>query len=139
MAAEPKTRPTQVSVEAFLDRAAKDERRKDCDTLLRMMKKATGAQPRMWGPSLVGFGSYRYKYPSGREGEWPITGFSPRKTDMTLYIMPGFTNYGELMGRLGRHKTGKSCLYIKRLADVDLEVLEELVTASVKAVKKAHG
>lgn len=139
MAAEPKTKPTQTSVKAFLDQAAKDERRKDCDVLVRMMKKATGAPPKMWGPSIVGFGSYRYKYPSGREGDWMLTGFSPRKGDMTLYIMPGFTNYGALMNKLGKHKTGKSCLYIKRLADVDVKVLEKLVTESVRHMKKAYG
>jgi hypothetical protein len=88
----------------------------------------------MWGPSIVGFGRYRYKYESGREGEWPITGFSPRKGDLTLYIIGGFDSFSDLMARLGKYKTGKSCLYIKRLSDVDAKVLKKLVQQSVKLV-----
>jgi hypothetical protein len=94
-----------------------------------VMKQATRAKPEMWGPSIVGFGSYRYPYGSGREGEWFLTGFSPRKQNLTLYIMPGFDRYRSLMDRLGRHTTGKSCLYVKRLSDLDLDVLKELVAA----------
>lgn len=95
------------------------------------MKEATGEQPRMWGSSIVGFGAYKYRYASGHEGEWPIIGFSPRKNDLTLYIMPGFADYTELMAKLGKHKTGKSCLYIKKLDDVELPVLKKLITKSV--------
>ncbi len=134
--AEPKTRQTEASVEAFLDRVDGDARRQDCLTLVRIMKQATGAEPRMWGSSIVGFGSYTYTYDSGRAGDWPLTGFAPRKQDLTLYIMPGFDSYGALLEKLGKHKTGKSCLYIKRLADVDLGVLKRLVSASVKAMRQ---
>ena len=100
--------------------------------MIDIMKDVTKEEPRMWGSSIVGFGRYRYKYESGREGEWMITGFSPRKSDLTLYIMGGFESFPDLMKRLGKHKTGKSCLYIKKLADVDLKVLRELVEKSVK-------
>lgn len=129
-----KTQPTDASVTAFLDRAAEGQRRADCQVLLEMMREATGAEPVMWGPSLVGFGRYHYKYASGREGEWLVTGFSPRKQDLTLYIMPGFARYESLMAKLGKHRTGKSCLYLKRLADVDLDVLRQLVGESVQAM-----
>ncbi len=127
-----KTQKTNASVTAFLKAVADDERRKDCQTLVRIMKRAVGAEPKMWGSSIVGFGHYHYKYASGREGDWFLAGFSPRKQDLTLYIMAGFDRYDALMGKLGKHKTGKSCLYLKRLADVDVAVLEELVSASVK-------
>lgn len=106
----------------------------DCAKLVEIMGRATGAEPRMWGPSIVGFGSYHYKYDSGREGDWFLTGFSPRKQALTLYIMAGFERYDDLMRRLGRHSTGKSCLYVRRLDDVDLDVLTELVQASVDHV-----
>jgi hypothetical protein len=129
--AELKTQPTDASVDEFLSRAAGGARRKDCDTLVAMMRAATGVEPRMWGTSMVGFGRYRYRYQSGREGEWPLIGFSPRKNDLTLYIMAGFERFDELMRRLGRYRTGMSCLYLKKLADVDLAVLQELIGASV--------
>lgn len=129
--AELKTKPTARNVEAFLQ-TVDPARREECLTLLRIMKKATGDQPTMWGPAIVGFGSYHYKYDSGREGDWFVAGFSPRKNDLTLYIMPGVDHYRPLLARLGPHKTGKSCLYIKRLADVDVTVLEDIVSASVK-------
>jgi hypothetical protein len=127
-----KTQKTNASVTAFLKSVADDDRRKDCQTLVRIMKRAVGAEPKMWGSSIVGFGHYHYKYASGREGDWFLTGFSPRKQDLTLYIMAGFDRYDALMAKLGKHKTGKSCLYLKRLADVDVAVLEELISASVK-------
>jgi hypothetical protein len=127
-----KTQKTNASVTAFLKSVADDDRRKDCQTLVRIMKRAVGAEPKMWGSSIVGFGHYHYKYASGREGDWFLAGFSPRKQDLTLYIMAGFDRYDALMGKLGKHKTGKSCLYLKRLADVDVAVLEELISASVK-------
>lgn len=107
-------------------------------TLLRIMKQATGAEPAMWGPSIVGYGRYHYKYASGREGDWFVAGFSPRKRDLTLYIVAGFERYEALMAKLGKHTTGKSCLYIKRLADVDLTVLEELIASSVKHMKQTQ-
>ena len=137
--AELKTTQTNASVEAFLGAIADDTRRQDCRTVLKIMKQATKAEPKMWGASMVGFGSYHYKYASGREGDWFLTGFSPRKTDLTLYIMTGFTRYDALMGKLGKYKTGKSCLYIKRLADIDLSVLEELIQESVKHVARANA
>jgi len=127
-----KTQRTAASVPAFLKSIADDDRRKDCQTLVRVMKRAVGAEPKMWGPSIVGFGHYHYKYASGRENDWFLAGFSPRKQDLTLYIMAGFDRYDALMTKLGKHKTGKSCLYVKRLADIDVAVLEELISASVK-------
>ncbi len=132
--AELKTKETTASVDAFLNKIADDERRADCRAVVDLMRAVTKEEPKMWGPSIVGFGRYRYKYESGRGGEWPITGFSPRKGDLTLYIMPGFDSSAELMARLGKHKTGKSCLYIKRLSDVDLKVLKKLVAQSVKSM-----
>ena len=130
--AELKTKPTQESVDDFLNKIADERRRNDCRVVLDLMAEATGAEPQMWGASIVGFGRYRYKYESGREGEWMVTGFSPRKSDLTLYIIPGFERFPDLMKRLGKHKTGKSCLYIKRLDDIDLDVLRELVAKSVE-------
>jgi hypothetical protein len=130
--AENKTQPTSESVTDFLNKVPDQVRRADCFAVLDIMKRATGEEPIMWGPAIVGFGRYRYKYESGREGEWMITGFSPRKGDLTLYIIHGFDKVGSLMKRLGKYKTGKSCLYIKKLADVDVVVLQELVAQSVK-------
>ena len=130
--AQLKTAPTGASVQAFLDAIPDEGRRADCRTLVKIMRAATGAKPRMWGPSIVGFGEYRFEYESGREGDWFLTGFSPRKQDLTLYVMAGFERYPALMKRLGRYRTGRSCLYLKRLADVDLKVLAELVEASVR-------
>jgi hypothetical protein len=103
-----------------------------------MMREATGNRAAMWGDSIVGFGKYAYTYASGRSGEWPITGFSPRKRELTLYIMPGFSKYERLMKKLGKHRTGKSCLYIKRLSDVDEGVLEELIRESVKRMREMY-
>lgn len=133
--AELKTKQTQASVSAFLDAVENEQRRADCRTVLNLMRAVTGEEPKMWGPSIVGFGSYHYKYASGREGDWFVAGFSPRKQDLTLYIMAGFDRYDELMAKLGKYKTGKSCLYLKRLSDVDLGVLRELVSASVEAMR----
>lgn len=130
--AELKTKKTNQSVEAFLDNVADEQMRQDCYVVLNMMKETTKAEPKMWGPSIVGFGSYHYKYKSGRAGDWFLAGFSPRKQNLTLYIMSGFSEYGELLERLGKHKTGVSCLYIKRLADVDLSVLKKMIEVSVK-------
>ena len=130
--AELKTKPTTESVSTFLNKVADKTRREDCFAVLEMMRDVTKEEPTMWGSSIVGFGRYRYKYESGREGEWPITGFSPRKGDLTLYIVPGFEIAPDLMKRLGKYKTGKSCLYIRKLADVDRKVLKQLIEKSVK-------
>ncbi|HEV2859962.1 MAG TPA: DUF1801 domain-containing protein [Pyrinomonadaceae bacterium] len=130
--AEQKTKPTGVGVEDFLGGVADERRRAECRAVRDIMAEATGAEPEMWGASIVGFGRRRYKYGSGREAEWMVTGFSPRKNDLTLYIMPGVEEFPEIMGRLGKCKTGKSCLYIKKLDDVDLNVLRELVKKSVE-------
>jgi hypothetical protein len=134
--AELKTRPTKVSIDTFLERIADEARRGDCRTLVRLMKRATGERPTMWGPSMVGFGSYHYRYASGHEGDCFLAGFAPRKRELTLYIMSGFDRYNALMARLGKFRTGKACLYVKRLDDIDLAVLEELVSASVKHLKQ---
>lgn len=134
-----KTKPTDASVSAYLDAIPDKARRADCRTILEMMQRITGEPARMWGKSMVGFGSYHYVYDSGREGDWFLTGFAARKNDLTLYVMAGFDRYDELMQKLGKFKTGKSCLYIKRLADIDPAVLEELVTASVQHMEARYG
>lgn len=136
--AENKTRPNRQSVGAFIDAIEPAERRKDCRTLLRLMKDATGTQPKMWGSSIVGFGNYNYKYGSGREGNWFVTGFSPRKQDLTLYLMAGVERYPDLLKKLGKHKIGRSCLYLKRLDDVNVDVLKKLVGESVKYVRRNY-
>ena len=135
---ENKTKPTKASVAAFLNSVAHDKRREDGKKMLAMMRRITGWKPRMWGPTLVGFGHYHYKYASGHEGDYFITGFSPRKAALTVYIMPGFSRYKDLMGKLGKYKTGKSCLYINKLEDVDLKVLEKLIRASIKDMHKIY-
>ncbi len=136
--AEMKTQPTEASVAAFLDGVESERRRQDAETLLDLMGRITGEAPVMWGPSIVGFGRYHYRYESGREGDFFLTGFSPRKSATTVYIMPGFSAYDDLMGRLGKHKIGRSCLYINKLADIDLEVLERLVAASVVWMRQRY-
>lgn len=130
--AKNKTQPTRQSVDAFLDSVDNDRRRDDARTINALMKRVTGAEPKLWGSSIVGFGDAHYVYESGREGDWFKVGFSPRKANLVLYIMPGFSEYGSLMERLGKHRTGKSCLYINKLADIDLAVLEELVARSIE-------
>jgi hypothetical protein len=134
--AELKTKPTTASVGAFLKNIENPARRRDCVTVKRIMERVTRGKARMWGTSIVGFGVYKYRYPSGQTGEWMLTGFSPRKQNLTLYIMAGFGFQKDLMRQLGtKHSTGKSCLYIKTLADVDLKVLERLIRSSVKHMK----
>ncbi len=133
--AEPKTKKTDASVAAFLDGVEDPRRREDARAVLALMKRITGEEPKMWGPGIVGFGSYTYTYASGQTGDWPIAGFSPRKQALTLYLMPGFEKDADLMKRLGKHKTGKSCLYLSRLADADAGVLEELVRRSVERMR----
>jgi hypothetical protein len=130
--AEAKTQKNDASVEAFLNGVQHDRKRRDSFQILELMRAVTGLEPSMWGDSIVGFGTYRYKYASGREGEWPLVGFSPRKQNLTLYIMPGFDHYDGLLKDLGKFKTGKSCLYINKMEDVDREILEELVKQSVQ-------
>lgn len=136
--AELKTKPTGVSVDAFIDAVGHARRREDARVALAMMQRVTGEKPEMWGPSIVGFGRYQYTYESGREGSWMLTGFAPRKAALTVYIMPGFSQYDDLMARLGKHRTGKSCLYINKLDGVDLEVLEELVRLSVDHMRATY-
>ncbi len=130
--AELKTKKTDASVDAFLRSVVDPQQRQDAVRVMELMKKMTGEAPKMWGSSIVGFGDYRYKGASGRESDWFLAGFSPRKGNLTLYIMPGFEGYGRLLQKLGKHKTGRACLYIKKLDDVDLPTLGELVRASVK-------
>jgi len=129
--AENKTRQNDSPVEEFINSVDPQQKQKDSRDMIALMKKITGSEPKMWGSSLVGFGQYHYKYASGREGDFFITGFSPRKTAFTVYIMPGFSEYGDLMKKLGPCKTGKSCLYLKNLDVVDRDVLEQLITKSV--------
>ena len=137
--AELKTQKNDASVEAFLNTVADERKRRDCFTLVELMRKATGAEPAMWGDSIVGFGEYHYTYASGRASDWFLTGFAPRKQNLTLYIMAGFDEYEELLGKLGKHSTGKSCLYIKRLDDVDMPVLRELVQLSVEHMAESNA
>lgn len=136
--AELKTKPNDLNVQEFLNRVADEKKRQDSHAILNLMKEVTGAEAKMWGPSIVGFGNYHYKYESGREGEWFLTGFSPRKQNLTLYIMPGFARYEELMKKLGKYKTGKACLYINKLEDVDLAALRELIKQSVEYLQKKY-
>lgn len=131
---ELKTRPTAASVSDFLAQQS-DGRRADCEAVLRMMEAATGERAEMWGAAIVGFGRYAYTGSNRKTFEWPIVGFSPRKNDLTLYLMPGFEQREELLGKLGRHKTGKSCLYLKKLADVDTGTLQALIDRSVEAME----
>lgn len=130
--AELKTAQNDGDVEGFIASVEDETKRQDCRTLVDLMSKATGSPPSMWGTAIVGFGSYRYRYASGRENDWFKVGFSPRKQSLTLYIMDGFAEYESVLERLGKHSTGKSCLYVKRLTDVDMDVLAELVERSVR-------
>lgn len=131
--AELKTKPTQVSVYEFINQVENEVRRKDCLTVLELMKAATGAEPAMWGPSIIGFGSYHYQYASGHSGDAPLIGFSPRKNALTLYISTEASKFKDLLARLGKHKfSGGACLYLNKLADVDQAVLKELIDASVE-------
>ncbi|HLF11094.1 MAG TPA: DUF1801 domain-containing protein [Gammaproteobacteria bacterium] len=133
--ADIKTKQTDVSPTAFINQVEDEQKRKDAHELVALMKKITGKPPKMWGPSIVGFGTYHYKYASGREGDMPLTGFSPRKPNLVLYLGPGLQDKG-LTGKLGKHTMGKGCLYIKKLDDVDRDVLRELVTKSVEEMRK---
>lgn len=128
---ENKTVPTSADVEEFLNNVEHPTRQADGRVLLKMMQEITGKAPKMWGPTIIGFGQYHYIYESGREGDAMVTGFSPRKARLSLYIMDGFQEYDALLGKLGKYKVGKSCLYINKLADVDLDILRQLIKLSV--------
>ena len=136
---ELKTRQNDGDVDAYLDSVENPRRRDDALRVLTLMREITGEVPRMWGSSIVGFGSYHYTYASGREGDWPVVGFAPRKQNLVLYIMPAFAGYEALLARLGKHRTGKSCLYVNKLDDIDPDVLEELVRESVADMKRLYG
>lgn len=129
--AELKTKKNDGSVEVFLNTVDDEQKRADSFTVLELMKKITGVEPKMWGGSIIGFGDYRYKYASGREGDWFLTGFSPRKQALTLYIMDYVEKHGNLLADLGKYKNGKGCLYVKRLSDIDMKVLEKLIRESI--------
>ena len=137
--AELKTKVSDRSVDKFLNGITDERKRKDSLVICDLMAQATKARAEMWGPSIVGFGRYHYKYASGREGDWFLAGFSPRKQNLTLYIMSGFEGYADLMGKLGKHKTGKACLYIKTLDDVHIPTLKKLIQQSVKHMIKTNS
>ena len=126
-----KTKPTTVDPAAYIASIEHDTRREDALTLLELMGRLSGFEAKMWGPTMVGFGRYHYKYDTGREGDWFMVGFSPRKTNQVIYLMPGYENFDDELARLGKHKIGKSCLYINKLADVDLAVVEEMVRYTI--------
>ena len=129
--AELKTKVNDASVEGFLSTIEDEKKRRDSFTLLEFMKRVTQMEPKMWGDSIIGFGTYHYKYASGHEGDWAPVGFSPRKQALTLYIMADWTNHIDLLARLGKYKSGKACLYVKKLEDIDLDVLEQLIKRAI--------
>ncbi len=137
--AELKTKPNQQSVEAFIDSVEPEWKRDDAREILKLIQKITGEEPVMWGDSIVGFGNYHYKYETGREGDWFLAGFSPRKQSMTVYMMGGFSGQDELLEKLGKHKNSVGCLYIKKLADVDIDILEKMIKRSVETLKKRYA
>lgn len=136
--AELKTKPTKASVTEFVNAIDDPQKKADARKVAAMMRKATGKRAKMWGSSIVGFGTYEYTNTAGKDFEWPITGFSPRKQALTVYIMPGFSRFQPLMKKLGKYKTGKSCLYIKRLSDVDEKVLQKLIDGGVKRMREVY-
>ena len=136
--AENKTQPTDVSPSAFVSTIDHETRRKDSERLLDVFSETTGLAPKMWGPTIIGYGRYHYKYDSGREGDFLMTGFSPRKANLVLYIMPGYREMSEPLSRLGKHKVGKSCLYINKLADVDETVLREIINEGVQYMRAKY-
>ena len=135
---ENKTQPTDVDVRSYLAGVEPQRRREDGIALLDIFQEATGWQPRMWGPSMIGFGRYHYKYETGREGDCFATGFAPRKANMVAYIMPGYHDYSEILSRLGKHKLGKSCLYFNKLADLDVEVLKTLIKSGIRDLSQKY-
>src|SRR5437870_2170117 len=134
--AEAKTKPTKQSLKDFISSLPDQQTREDCAAIARLMEAATGSKPVMWGASIVGFGTKKYKYASGQEVDWPLIGFSPRKQSLVLYVMSGEDSHADLLAKLGKHSVGKGCLYIKRLSDVDLPTLKRLINASVKRKKR---
>lgn len=136
---ENKTKPTDQSVKTFIDSLEDQQKKADSYSLIDLMKKVTGCEPKMWGPSIIGFDQYHYKYESGREGDFLKVGFSPRKRELSIYIMSGFTRHDKLMQKLGKYRTGKSCLYVKILEDINMDVLRDLVQESVKFVDEKYG
>lgn len=136
--ADLKTKPTDQKVEDYLNAITHEQRAKDCREIHRIMQEVTGAPGTMWGTSIIGYGSYHYKYESGREGDWMLVGFSNRKQSISLYIMSGFKNYEDLLSRLGKYKTGKSCLYINKLEDIDVDILQEMIASSIKKVQQKY-
>ncbi|MDW3177308.1 MAG: DUF1801 domain-containing protein [Acidimicrobiia bacterium] len=136
--ADNKTQPTSISPATFVAGVEHDTRRADAEALLEIMGRLTGNQPKMWGPSIIGFGRYHYVYESGREGDFMIVGFSPRKANLVVYLMPGYEDLTDQLARLGKHKIGKSCLYINKLADVDQGVLEEMITISINKMRENY-
>lgn len=137
--AELKTKKNDDSVVLFLDQVENVKKRLDCYAILNLMKSVTGYEAKMWGDSIVGFGSYHYKYATGHEGDMCLTGFSPRKHNLTIYILPGFERYETLMAKLGKYKTGKSCLYIKSIDDIDTTILRDLVKESVQYMQSYYS
>ena len=135
---ENKTKKTNESIEKYINSIKDENVKKDCYTIIKLMQSITQKEPKMWGSSIIGFGDYHYKYASGREGDFFLTGFSPRKQNLALYLMGGLENQKDLLKKLGKHKTGKSCLYIKSLNDIDKEVLKEMIVQSVKETKKLY-
>ena len=137
--AEAKTKPTTESVNEFIDRIPNEVLRKDCTTIMELMGTITGFKPKMWGTSIVGFGEYHYKYESGHEGDICLVGFSPRKENLSLYVLTGFKGQTGLLSKLGKHKAGKGCLYIKKVTDIDLNVLKAVIEGSIDFLKKKFG
>jgi len=136
--AENKTQITDVDPSDFITTVENPTRRADAEVMLDLMSKVTGCEPKMWGPSIIGFGRYRYHYDSGREGEFMLTGFSPRKANLVIYTMPGYGEMDEKLAELGKHRLGKSCLYVNKLADVDLDVLKQIVADGVATMREEH-
>ena len=136
--AELRTKPTRKSVKKFIDAVENEGQRKDCHFLLETMQKITGEKPVIWGTSIVGFGKYQYQQRDGTESTWPLTGFSPRRRNLTIYIMPGFSKYKNLLRKLGKHKHSVSCLYLNKLADIDITVLEEIISDSVCLMRERY-
>lgn len=136
--AKNKTQPTTMTASAFLNAIDDEDRRRDCKTIAKLLREISGKRSVMWGTSIIGYGQYHYKYASGREGDSFRIGFSPRKQDITIYIMPGYTDFGHILAKLGKHKKGKSCLYIKRLSDVNMTVLKRLLKAGWKDMQKRY-
>ena len=136
---EPKTTPNNQSVSDFINKIENEVKKQDCFTLIDIMTRLTGEKPKMWGDSIIGFGTYHYKYESGREGDWFLTGFSPRKANLTVYTMSGFDGAESLLEKIGKHKKSVSCLYVKKLADVEMDVLEKLIVRSIDVIKKRYA